>query len=39
LLLGSYARLNHFTGWTPEISFDQMLDDLFGYWRTVVAAS
>jgi len=37
--LGSYARLNRFTGWTPRFSFDRVLDDLFGYRRTVVAAS
>jgi GDP-4-dehydro-6-deoxy-D-mannose reductase len=36
LLLGTAARLRTATGWTPEISFDRMLDDLLDYWRDVV---
>ena len=38
IVLGSFARLNSATGWTPEISFDRMLDDLLAYWRATVAA-
>jgi GDP-4-dehydro-6-deoxy-D-mannose reductase len=33
VVVGNYARLNGATGWRPEISFDQMLDDLLDYWR------
>ncbi len=36
VLLGSPARLRSTTGWTPEISFDRMLDDLLEYWRAAV---
>jgi GDP-4-dehydro-6-deoxy-D-mannose reductase len=32
-IVGDYARLGRATGWTPEVSFDRMLDDLLGYWR------
>ncbi|MGH9348077.1 MAG: GDP-mannose 4,6-dehydratase [Vicinamibacterales bacterium] len=37
VLVGSPARLQADTGWTPEIPFDRMLDDLLGYWRAEVA--
>ena len=33
VVVGNYSRLNAATGWRPEISFDQMLDDLLSYWR------
>jgi GDP-4-dehydro-6-deoxy-D-mannose reductase len=33
-LVADIARLNAATGWTPEIPFDQMLDDLLDHWRT-----
>jgi GDP-4-dehydro-6-deoxy-D-mannose reductase len=33
VVVGSYTRLKQATGWQPEISFDQMLDDLLSYWR------
>lgn len=36
LLLGSPARLQADTGWSPAISFDQMLDDLLDHWRDEV---
>ena len=36
VLVGSPARLTSDTGWTPEISFDRMLDDLLDYWRTQI---
>jgi GDP-4-dehydro-6-deoxy-D-mannose reductase len=37
ILLGDPSRLRAATGWSPQISFDRMLDDLFGYWRAVPA--
>jgi GDP-4-dehydro-6-deoxy-D-mannose reductase len=36
LVEGSAAKLTVDTGWVPHISFDQMLDDLLGYWRNTV---
>jgi GDP-4-dehydro-6-deoxy-D-mannose reductase len=33
VVVGNYSRLNAATGWRPEISFDQTLDDLLNYWR------
>jgi GDP-4-dehydro-6-deoxy-D-mannose reductase len=33
VLSGDASRLREATGWTPTISFDQMLDDLLAYWR------
>jgi GDP-4-dehydro-6-deoxy-D-mannose reductase len=33
-LVGDCARLQRDTGWAPQISFEQMLDDLLEYWRT-----
>jgi len=30
---GSYAAFQVETGWQPEISFTQLLDDLLAYWR------
>jgi GDP-4-dehydro-6-deoxy-D-mannose reductase len=35
ILVGDATRLRDATGWSPEISFDRMLDDLFAYWRSV----
>jgi len=35
LLLGDSTRLRAATGWHPEIPFEQTLDDLLNYWRTV----
>ena len=32
-LVGNPTRLRQAAGWSPEISFDQMLDDLLAYWR------
>lgn len=32
-LVGNCARLQRDTGWSPEIPFDTMLDDLLEYWR------
>jgi GDP-4-dehydro-6-deoxy-D-mannose reductase len=34
LVVGNYSRLKEATGWEPQISFDQMLDDLLSYWRS-----
>jgi GDP-4-dehydro-6-deoxy-D-mannose reductase len=36
LLLGDPTRLRADTGWTPQISFDRMLDDLLDYWRAAI---
>ncbi len=33
LLIGNASRLRATTGWTPKITFDQMIDDLLEYWR------
>jgi len=33
-LVGDCTRLQRDTGWSPQIAFDQMLDDLLEYWRT-----
>jgi GDP-4-dehydro-6-deoxy-D-mannose reductase len=33
VVVGSYARINEATGWSPRVSFDQMLDDLLNFWR------
>jgi GDP-4-dehydro-6-deoxy-D-mannose reductase len=38
VVLGNSARLRAATGWRTEISFDQMLDDLLNYWRSVTVA-
>ncbi len=39
VLVGDPARLQSDTGWRPEISFEQMLDDLLDYWRSQVAGA
>lgn len=36
-LVGDATRLRRDTGWAPQVSFDQMLDDLLGYWRGEVS--
>jgi GDP-4-dehydro-6-deoxy-D-mannose reductase len=33
LVLGDHQRLTADTGWTPEISLEQTVDDLLRYWR------
>lgn len=33
VLVGDPTRLREVTGWTPQIPFDQMLEDLLDYWR------
>jgi GDP-4-dehydro-6-deoxy-D-mannose reductase len=33
VVVGDFSRLNTATGWRPELTFDQMLDDLMSYWR------
>ena len=37
ILVGDTARLRAATGWSPQISFDRMIDDLLDYWRGVAA--
>ena len=32
-LVGDISKLQALTGWTPQISFEQMLTDLLDYWR------
>jgi GDP-4-dehydro-6-deoxy-D-mannose reductase len=38
IMLGDATRLHEATGWRPEISFDQTLDDLLDYWRSITPA-
>ena len=33
VVVGDSSRLNAATGWRPDITFDQMLNDLLSYWR------
>jgi len=37
VLVGDASRLRAATGWTPEVSFDRMLDDLLEYWRAAAS--
>jgi GDP-4-dehydro-6-deoxy-D-mannose reductase len=34
LMVGSSARLNAATGWTPSIPLDRTLSDLLAYWES-----
>ncbi len=36
LVLGDHARLTADTGWTPQISLEQTVDDLLAYWRQAI---
>jgi len=38
VLVGDSTRLRRATGWRPEIPFEQTLDDLLNYWRSVTVA-
>ena len=38
IVLGDSTRLREGTGWRPEIPFDQTLDDLLNYWRSITSA-
>jgi len=38
VLLGDSTKLRHATGWRPDIPFEQTLDDLLNYWRSVTHA-
>lgn len=38
LLLGDVTRLHDDTGWSPEITLDQTVEDLLGFWRRQVGA-
>lgn len=33
VVVGNHSRLTESTEWHPQVSFDQMLDDLLSYWR------
>ncbi|MGO4110922.1 GDP-mannose 4,6-dehydratase [Paenibacillus sp. YAF4_2] len=37
VLVGDYSKFHKQTGWKPEISFEQSLEDLLRYWRTELA--
>ncbi|GLX71209.1 GDP-mannose 4,6-dehydratase [Paenibacillus glycanilyticus] len=37
VLVGDYTKFYRQTGWTPEISFEQSLNDLLNYWRHELA--
>lgn len=37
VLVGDYSKFHQQTGWKPEISFEQSLEDLLRYWRTELA--
>jgi GDP-4-dehydro-6-deoxy-D-mannose reductase len=39
LVLGSFERLEHETGWQPAIPIERTLADLLDYWRGVLASS
>jgi len=36
LLVGDHSRLTAETGWTPQVPFEQTVDDLLAYWRSWV---
>jgi GDP-4-dehydro-6-deoxy-D-mannose reductase len=38
VVLGDPTRLREATGWRPEVSFNQTLDDLLTYWRSITTA-
>jgi GDP-4-dehydro-6-deoxy-D-mannose reductase len=38
LLLGDPARLRNELGWSPLVPLQQSVDDVLGYWRSVIAA-
>ena len=35
VLVGDATRLRNATGWSPQITLDRTLDDIFAYWRSV----
>jgi len=37
VVLGDHTRLTADTGWTPQISFEQTVEDLLSYWRKQAA--
>lgn len=38
VLVGNASRLEHATGWRPEIPFERMIDDLLDFWRKTRSA-
>lgn len=38
ILVGDFSKFKNKTGWTAEITFDGMLDEILAYWRTFVKA-
>ena len=39
ILVGDVSRLRRVTGWSPAVSFEQMLGDLLDYWRSIEAST
>jgi len=39
VLIGDPTRLQQSTGWRPQISFDEMIDDLLEFWRQAITPS
>jgi GDP-4-dehydro-6-deoxy-D-mannose reductase len=38
IVIGDATRLRQATGWRPEVPFEQTLDDLLNYWRSITIA-
>ena len=38
VVIGDATRLRQATGWRPEVPFEQTLDDLLNYWRSITFA-
>ena len=38
VLVGDASKLRAATGWSPRVTFDQMIDDLLDYWRKTVGS-
>jgi GDP-4-dehydro-6-deoxy-D-mannose reductase len=38
VVVGDASRIREAVGWSPEISFDQMLDDILHFWRSASRA-
>jgi GDP-4-dehydro-6-deoxy-D-mannose reductase len=38
-VLGSFDKINHDVGWSPEIPFDQSIYDTYEYWKTNIENS
>ena len=38
LVLGDHTRITADTGWSPQIPLEQTVDDLLGYWRSLITS-